>query len=120
MKQFGYGKEEKLKRKSDIDRLFRYGKWYTCGPLRIISYEPEASEGAKTGVSVSKKFLKMAHERNRTKRVLRECYRLNKPLFHHRFGERAHSMIFWASKEQPHSYAAALKYFEKICKGNQP
>ena len=40
---FKYPREEKLKQKNDISLLFEKGKWKTCGNLRVISYQIDAS-----------------------------------------------------------------------------
>jgi ribonuclease P protein component len=77
---FSYPKAEKLKSKSLIDLLFTEGKSVGKYPLRLV-YVPcdfEEDVPLKMGVSVSKKHFKKAVDRNYFKRVLRECYRLNK------------------------------------------
>ena len=73
MKQHGFPKQEKLKKKSDIDLLFKKGKWLSVDNLRIIYLTPNDTatlDSNKTGVSVSKKFFKKAVDRNRLKRLL--------------------------------------------------
>ena len=85
MSDFKLPKEEKLKHKKEIGLLFEKGKWKTCDNLRIITLnldkkpqEDFSFDNQKVGVSVSKKYFKKAVDRNYFKRVLRECYRLNK------------------------------------------
>lgn len=77
---FSYSKAEKLKSKNIIDLLFSEGKSVGKYPLRLVyvAYEFEDDVPLKMGVSVSKKHFKKAVDRNYFKRVLRECYRLNK------------------------------------------
>ncbi|AZI53987.1 ribonuclease P protein component [Epilithonimonas vandammei] len=119
MKQHGFPKQEKLKKKSDIDLLFKKGKWLSVDNLRIIYLTPNDTatlDSNKTGVSVSKKFFKKAVDRNRLKRLLREAYRLNKPLYKQAFGEKSLTMLFWVSKEMPEHYSDLEKNFLELCK----
>ncbi|AFR35159.1 ribonuclease P protein component [Riemerella anatipestifer] len=110
---YTYPKSERLKSKKDITSLFEKGKWQTCGNIRLIFTEAGAS---KIGVSVSKRYFKKATDRNRVKRLLRECYRLNKELFHQKFGATPHAMIFWVSAEMPKKYQLVEEDFIKLCK----
>lgn len=77
---FSYPKAEKLKSKTIIDLLFTEGKSVGKYPLRLVYVACDFEEDVplKMGVSVSKKYFKKAVDRNYFKRVLRECYRLNK------------------------------------------
>ncbi|MDO5616222.1 MAG: ribonuclease P protein component, partial [Cruoricaptor ignavus] len=99
MKLFGYPKQEKLKHKNDISLLFEKGKWCSSGNLRVVSYATENNSAQKVGVSVSKRYFKKAVYRNKIKRLLRECYRLNKLEFVEAFGEKSISMLFWISPD---------------------
>lgn len=99
---FKYPQKEKLKQKKDISLLFEKGKWITCGNLRIINWKSEEISQHKVGVSVSKKHFKKAVDRNRTKRLLREVYRLHKSEFLEKFGENSLNMIFYISPQLPH------------------
>lgn len=75
---FRYPKEEKLKSKITISRLFTEGKSVAKFPLRLVYVPLEDASNHEAGVSVSKKYFKKAVDRNYFKRVLRETYRLNK------------------------------------------
>ena len=77
-----FGKNEKLKSKKLIDRLFAEGKSIKSYPLKLVYTSIETSEGPelKTGVSVPKKLVKTAVKRNRIKRLMREVFRKNKYL----------------------------------------
>lgn len=105
MTNFQYPKSEKLKSKSEIDLLFKKGKWISSGSVRLIVLKSNADfSNTKVGVSVSKKFFKSAVDRNRLKRLLREYYRHNKSLFVELFGEKASIMLFWVSRNMPDKY----------------
>ncbi|OCK52758.1 ribonuclease P protein component [Chryseobacterium sp. CBo1] len=118
MSDFKYPKEEKLKKKAEIDLLFAKGKWRTYGNLRIIilkNHPDLQNENVKIGVSVSKRYFKKAVYRNRVKRLLRECYRLNKELFRDNFGEKTVAMLFWVSNELPEKFQDVEAQFIKLC-----
>ncbi|MFC4686270.1 ribonuclease P protein component [Epilithonimonas pallida] len=119
MKINGYPSREKLKKKSEIDLLFKKGKWLSAENMRIIyfsSSEKYPIESCKIGVSVSKKFFKKAVDRNRIKRLLRESYRLNKATYFDAFGEQTLAMLFWISKDLPEHFSDVEKQFINLCK----
>ena len=115
MKTNGYPKTEKIKNRTDISLLFEQGKWYSYKELCIISLTKPDLENPKIGVSVSKKFFKRAVNRNRIKRLLRETYRLNKPLFINTFGKNSLNMIFYRSPKLPQHYSQIEYLFLKLC-----
>ncbi len=82
---FTLPKAERINSKITIDKLFSGGNTaMTVFPLRaIFMVEPEGESGADSPsvqmmVSVSKRRLRHAVDRNRQKRQIREAYRLNK------------------------------------------
>ena len=99
---FSYPKHEKLKSKKLIDLLFAEGKSVSKYPLRLVyvPVELENDEKIKFGVSVSKKHFKKAVDRNYFKRVLRECYRLNKALLLDNLEKPYVMMFFYQSKDK--------------------
>lgn len=118
MQNFKYPTEEKLKKNNEITLLFEKGKWRNCDNLRIIILKNHADlqiENGKFGVSVSKRYFKKAVHRNRIKRLLRECYRLNKDLFKTSFGEKTIAMLFWVSPELPKKFQEVEAQFIKLC-----
>ncbi|AKK72395.1 ribonuclease P [Chryseobacterium gallinarum] len=118
MQNFKYTKAEKLKKNNEISLLFEKGKWKTSGNLRIIILKDKPAlpvESSKFGVSVSKRYFKKAVHRNRLKRLLRECYRLNKDLFRTAFGEKTVAMLFWVSPIMPQKYQDVEAQFIKLC-----
>lgn len=118
MSDFKYPKQEKLKKDTEITLLFAKGKWRSCGNLRIIilkNHPDLQTENVKLGVSVSKRYFKKAVYRNRIKRLLRECYRLNKDLFKESFGDKTIAMLFWVSNELPEKFQDVEAEFIKLC-----
>lgn len=76
-----FPKAEHLCLRNDIDNLFAAGsKALTAYPLRMVFREVTHREGPQVKVllSVPKRKLRHAVDRNRAKRQLREAYRLNK------------------------------------------
>lgn len=122
MQNSKYPKAEKLKKTIEIALLFEKGKWRTCGNLRIIILKDKPNlpvESNRFGVSVSKRYFKKAIDRNRIKRLLRECYRLNKELFNEAFGSKTMAMLFWVSSEMPQKFQEVEAQFIKLCKAQK-
>ena len=122
MSDFKYPKAEKLKKDTEITLLFAKGKWRSCGNLRIIilkNHQDLQNENVKLGVSVSKRYFKKAVYRNRVKRLLRECYRLNKDLFKASFGDKTIAMMFWVSNELPKKFQDVEAEFIKLCQSQK-
>jgi ribonuclease P protein component len=121
---FKYPKEEKLKTKKIIDSLFSEGKSVSKYPLRLVFVEADYEESValKMGVSVSKKNFKNAVDRNYFKRVLRECYRLNKSILTTNLDKKYAIMFFYQTKDRL-SYQEinqkTIQLFEKFVKSLQ-
>ncbi len=98
---FKYSKKDKLKSKKLIEQLFIDGKAVTVYPLRLVYLKTEFEDNStlKTGISVSKRLHKTAVARNRIKRILREVYRLNKPLYINNSSSSFAFMILYLSKD---------------------
>ncbi|NRR91432.1 ribonuclease P protein component [Winogradskyella undariae] len=98
---FKYSQKDKLKSKKLIEALFTNGKVITAYPLRLVYIKTEFEDGSqlKTGVSVSKRLHKTAVSRNQIKRLLREAYRLNKPLYFNNSSNSYAFMILYLSKD---------------------
>lgn len=101
--KFTYPKKEKLKSKKRIDQLFAEGQSVSSFPLRLVYLGTTFDDDVlvKTGVSVSKRHFKKAVDRNRIKRLLREAYRLNKPLLFNNLTTQHAFMILYIGKEKP-------------------
>ena len=97
-----FPKAEHLCLRNDIDALFSAGaKALTAYPLRVVYREVNHKEGPKVKVllSVPKRKLRHAVDRNRAKRQLREVYRLNKPTLLETLGNKQglHLAFMWLS-----------------------
>lgn len=78
--RFTLGKNERLKSRKETERLFREGNRFSLPPFRIFFHlVKEGETGILFGAGVSARQFKRAVDRNRIKRLLRECYRLQKP-----------------------------------------
>lgn len=103
MKMNGFPKCEHLCLKKDIETLFSAGsRAITIFPLRAVFrvVPREGGPQAQVLVSVAKRRLRHAVDRNRAKRQLREAYRLNKQLIADvlRDDERLHVGLIWLSE----------------------
>jgi ribonuclease P protein component len=77
------GKNERLKSRKGIDRVFREGKSFAFFPFRVY-YAPLLLPipHLQAGFGASSRNFKKAVDRNRIKRLSREAYRLQKqPLY---------------------------------------
>ncbi len=121
---FSYPAAEKLKSKKIIELLFSEGKSVSKYPLRLVYVECDFGENVplKMGVSVSKKYFKKAVDRNYFKRVLRECYRLNKALLFENLDSKYCCMFFYQTSEKLSYHEInekTVKLFEKFLEAVQ-
>lgn len=75
-----FKKEERLKSKKHIEKLFSEGSAFLAYPLKVVhaDIDFEGAYPARAAFAVSKKLFKKAVKRNAIKRRMREAYRLNK------------------------------------------
>jgi len=96
------GKDEKLKSKIFIERLFAEGKRVKSFPLQLI-YLPVnhfSKFPIEVGFSVPKRNIKLAVNRNRIKRLIREGYRKSKHLFEDNLDETYVFMFIYMAKDE--------------------
>lgn len=97
-----FGRSQKLKSKKLIDQLFAEGKNIKSYPLKLVYIPIDNSENTelKTGVSVPKKLVKTAVQRNRIKRIMREVFRKNKYLVSNDLSSSYAFMFIHISREE--------------------
>lgn len=74
-----FNKSERLCSKKQIDELFKQGKAFNEGFIRVIHTANSSTEN-QILISVSKRKFKKAVSRNLVKRRIREAYRINKTI----------------------------------------
>ena len=96
------GKEERLKSKKLIERLYMDRNSVKAFPLRMIFLQTEHTSDfpAQVGVSVPKRNFKLAVDRNRLKRLMRESYRLQKEIVYNDLEKPYIFMISYIGKEK--------------------
>ncbi|MBN9379306.1 MAG: ribonuclease P protein component [Chitinophagaceae bacterium] len=81
MRRFTLGRDQRLKSRKLIERVFREGKSINVFPFRVyylIQPLAEGRESLQAGMGASRRNFKKAVDRNRIKRLIREAYRLKK------------------------------------------
>lgn len=77
MTKQGFPKAEHLKSKKAIDELFLKRQSVKAYPIRLM-YQQNTEQTHKVGFVVPKRLVKLAVNRNKIKRQLREAYRIQK------------------------------------------
>lgn len=98
-------REEKLKSRKLIGRLFEEGSSLSEFPLRMIYLQTDHTSDYPTQVafSVSKKRFGNAVDRNKIKRLLRECYRKNKYILYDKLNDK-YIIMFTFIDEKHYKY----------------
>lgn len=122
MPRFTFHRDERLKSQKQIQHLFKEGHSFAAYPLRIIwnwSSQPNEIQQfpIQFALSVPKKRIKKAHDRNPIRRKIREAWRLHKHLVYPKISpaEPIICMILFTGKvESP--YAEIEKAMQKLIK----
>ncbi len=101
------GKEEKLKHRKLIELLFKEGLRINSNGIQLVylKIQHKGEFPIKVGFSVPKRIMKLAVDRNKLKRRMREVYRKNKHLFYKNLSEQYIFMFIYTAKDE-------LKYLE--------
>lgn len=114
MSKQGFPKSEHLKSKKAIDELFLKKQSVKAYPIRLM-YHQNDKESHKVGFVVPKRLVRLAVNRNKIKRKLREAYRLQK---HHVEDLTPQNMMFILISKKPLSFqeieACVLKCLLKL------
>ena len=127
MKKFGLNKDERLKSRKGIAKVFSEGKSVQVFPFRAI-YRPSEigdlrKEAVQCAFTVPKRSFRRAVDRNRLKRQMREVYRLNKHLLNETLAPGVHlDIVLMYSSRVKETYGvmqqAALKLLQRLAKNN--
>ena len=96
------GKQERLKSKKLIEKLYAEGDSVKTFPLRMVYVQTAHTSDfpCQVGVSVAKKNYKLAVDRNRLKRLMRETYRLQKQIVYNNLDKPYVFMISYIGREE--------------------
>jgi ribonuclease P protein component len=111
---YKFPKSEKLRLKKDIENLFEKGKNKFYMPLSVKFIEITDAPKNLCGVSVPKRKMKKAVDRNRLKRQMREAYRLNKHILE--VEDAKYHMMFVYSKSEKLPYQDIEKAMIRLLK----
>ena len=79
MKEYGLTKSERLYLREEIGALFESRRRFVCYPYRVVwRFEEPSEEPLKVLISVPKRLIRHAVDRNTIKRRTREAWRLQK------------------------------------------
>jgi len=70
----GFRPSQRLRKRRDFDQVFAKGR-RSADRFFVVVMSPATAHGGRLGLVVSKRVSKRAVDRNRIKRVIRECYR---------------------------------------------
>ena len=98
-----FPKEEKLKSKKLIDKIFKEGNGVTKYPVKLFYTESIFTDVPliQAGFSVSKRNFNKAVERNRVKRLMKEAYRTKKNVLFNNLSTPYAFMFLYIGKKSP-------------------
>ena len=115
--KFTLGKQERLKSRKLIEKLYKEGNSVKAFPLRMMYLKTTHTSDfpAQVGVSVPKRNFKKAPDRNRLKRLMRETYRLQKAIVYDNLDQPYVFMISYLGKDK-WNYEDLQAKMEKLLK----
>lgn len=99
--KFTLGKNQKLKSRKAISQLFIEGMSVKSFPIKMIYLPIDKNQQTKVAFSVPKRNFKLAVDRNRVKRLLREAYRLHQHDFFEGTDRQYNIMFIYMSNKIP-------------------
>jgi ribonuclease P protein component len=120
VKKFTLKKDERLKRRKVIEKLFSEGRAVASFPIRVQYKidDPLLTVSLQAGFSVSSRNFKKAVDRNRIKRLMREAYRLQKAPLEQALQTKQQKLalfLIYTGKELP-NYALVREKIEVVLK----
>jgi|SRR5690625_3107015 len=107
-------KEERLKSKTSIDKLFKEGKGFVKFPIKM-QYMPHDRPLHQVAFTAPKRNFKRAVDRNRIKRLMREAYRTNKHILYNNKVQSQAIFFIYIGREMP-TYAYLEKRMQQCLK----
>ena len=101
---FRFPQSSRLRLRREINALFQSGRVHRVFPFMVhVSTKPYEGSAVRMAVSVPKRRIKKAVDRNRVKRLIREAFRLNAPRFWSQptYQQTMHLAIVFLGKEVP-------------------
>lgn len=80
MADYGFGKRLRLLTAADYKTVFGQAAYKVSCPQLLILAIPNGQDSARLGLVIAKKNVRLATQRNRIKRLLRESFRANQHL----------------------------------------
>lgn len=101
--KYTFGKQERLKSRKLIEKLFKEGKSIKKFPLRLVYLQTEHTSNfpVQASFSVPKRNFKKAVDRNRIKRLMREAYRIQKPTLYKDLKKPHVFMVTFIGNKEP-------------------
>ena len=105
-----FSKHERIKSRIVLDEVYKNGELIKHFPYRLkyLSYKFEDEAKVKIVVSIPKRNVKKAVDRNRLRRQIKEAYRLNKSdlvtHFKEKEGGLALFLIYSGKENQPYDF----------------
>lgn len=113
MKKYSFGKNERMRGKKNISRLFADGKYFFLGSTQITAIKIESHRpNIEIGISVPKKNIPKAVDRNLIKRRLKESIRIQKHLLTEEMKNSNYTLqvfFIWQSKKIPSSEFCSME-----------
>jgi len=113
-----FGRKYKLKSRKTIDLLFKEGEQLRSFPFMVYLKAVELTEDVPFQVVISapKRQFKKAHDRNRVKRLMTECFRKKKLILEEQLQKEQKQFalfVIYTQKDFP-VYADLLQSTEKL------